>query len=139
MSKIAFFYEDTNFILPNIQQTKAWIKAILKSEQFQLEHINYIFCSDKYLHSLNYEYLNHDTLTDIITFDYTEEYKIEGDIYISVDRVGENSASFKTSFDQEIKRVMAHGLLHMMGYSDKTDEDKTLMREKEDSCLSLHH
>lgn len=138
MSKIAFFYEETDFNLPKTTKTKAWIKSIIQAENYGIEQINYIFCSDTYLHSLNIEYLNHDTFTDIITFDYTEGIHLEGDIYISVDRVSENAQTQKIDFDTELQRVMAHGLLHMMGYNDKTEEEKDQMRQKEDSCLSLH-
>jgi len=137
MGKISFFYEETNFTLPQANKLKAWLKSIIQREEFELELINYIFCSDEYLLSLNVEYLNHDTYTDIITFDYTEGVQLEGDVYISVDRVNENAAQLNVSFNQEINRVMVHGLLHMMGYKDKSPSQKNQMRSKEDSCLSL--
>ena len=137
MSRIDFFYEEINFTLPEATKTKAWMKTIINKEEFKTEQINFIFCSDSYLHTLNVEYLNHDTLTDIITFDYSENNKLEGDIYISIERVGDNAQSLSLDFDQELKRVMAHGVLHMMGYNDKTQEEKNLMRQKEESCLSL--
>ena len=138
MSRIALFYEEINFVLPQQTKTKAWLKTVIKQEDFRLEHINFIFCSDAYLHKLNKDYLDHDTLTDIITFDYTEENLLEGDIYISIDRVGENARQINTPFEQELKRVMVHGLLHMMGYTDKTDDQRQQMRNKEDSSLSLY-
>lgn len=138
MGKISFFYEETNFSLPQSIRVKGWIKEIITQENFQLEHINFIFCSDNYLHALNVEYLEHDTLTDIITFDYSEEERLEGDIYISIDRVGDNAEELNNDFDLELKRVMAHGVLHLMGYKDKTLEEQKVMRDKEDSCLSLH-
>src|SRR5690606_5121891 len=137
MGRISFFYEETNFTLPQANKLKAWLKSIIQREEFELELINYIFCSDEYLLSLNVEYLNHDTYTDIITFDYTEGVHLEGDVYISVDRVNENAAQLNVSFNQEINRVMVHGLLHMMGYKDKSPSQKNQMRSKEDSCLSL--
>lgn len=137
MGKISFFYEETNFTLPHSNKIKAWLKTIVVEEKFELGALNYIFCSDEYLLSLNVQYLNHDTYTDIITFDYTQDRKLEGDIYISVDRVSENAMNLSVNFDEEINRVMAHGLLHMMGFKDKSNSEKKQMRSKEDSCLSL--
>ncbi len=137
MGKISFFYEETNFTLPNANKIKAWLKTIIAEEHFALDTINYIFCSDEYLHTLNVQYLDHDTLTDIITFDYTQDKLLEGDIYISVDRVNDNAVQLNVAFDEEINRVMAHGLLHMMGFKDKSSTEKKQMRSKEDSCLSL--
>lgn len=137
MGKISFFYEETNFILPKTKNIKAWLKSIILNDGFQLEQINFIFCSDDYLHSLNLQYLEHDTYTDIITFDYSVENALEGDIYISVDRVNENAQTLGVDFNEEIYRVMAHGILHMMGFKDKSQEEKKQMRQKEDSCLSL--
>lgn len=139
MGKISFFYEEINFILPYIRKTKAWIKTIINQEKFESEQINFIFCSDSYLHGLNVEYLNHDTYTDIVTFDYSEGRCLEGDIYISIDRVKENAQNLNIDFFEELKRVMAHGVLHMMGYGDKTQKEQKLMRLKEDSCLSLYN
>lgn len=138
MGKISFFYEEVNFILPQVRKTQAWIKTIIKQEKFELEQINFIFCSDTYLYDLNLEYLNHDTYTDIITFDYSEKPFLEGDIYISIERVGENALKLNIDFFQELRRVMAHGVLHMMGYTDKTKKEQEAMRLKEDSCLSLY-
>lgn len=137
MGKISFFYEETNFILPKTKNIKAWLKSIILNDSFQLEQINFIFCSDDYLHSLNLQYLEHDTYTDIITFDYSVEDALEGDIYISVDRVNENAQALGVDFNEEIYRVMVHGILHMMGFKDKSQEEKKQMRQKEDSCLSL--
>jgi probable rRNA maturation factor len=108
------------------------------TEGFELEELNYIFCSDEYLHQMNLTYLNHDTLTDIITFDNSEaEQIIEGDIFISIDRVKENSEEFDVLFETELHRVLVHGLLHLFGYKDKSEREKVLMREKEEACLSL--
>ena len=135
---INFFNEDIDFTLDNEASTTNWIKNILYDESFIDESINYIFCSDNYLHQLNREYLDHDTLTDIITFDNSEnEGNIEADIFISVDRVRENAKQLGRPFDEELHRVIIHGLLHILGYADKTEPDKRLMREKEDACLSL--
>ena len=135
---VYFFNEDVNFTLDNETATINWLQNVLYDESFIDENINYIFCSDKYLHQLNREYLDHDSLTDIITFDNSEkEGNIEADIFISVERVKENAQKLEKAFEEELHRVMIHGLLHIMGYSDKTDEDKQVMRKKEDACLSL--
>ena len=135
---VYFFNEDINFHLEEEDAAIAWIQNILYDESYVDENINYIFCSDKYLHQLNLEYLNHDTLTDIITFDNSEnEGQIEADIFISVERVKENATKLKKPFEEELHRVLVHGLLHIMGYGDKTKSEKQAMREKEDACLSL--
>ncbi len=139
---INFFNEEIEFELVNEEKTSNWLQKIANKEGFIVAAINYIFCSDEYLHKINLEYLNHDTYTDIITFDNSEdneenEQVLEGDIFISIDRVKENSAELKTPFEQEIHRVMVHGLLHLVGYDDHSDEDEKLMREKEDESLKL--
>lgn len=135
---IEFFYEETDFVLNQPEDIQPWILKIIKLEGFQLESLNYIFCSDEYLHKMNQEYLNHDTYTDIITFDNSESEKtIYSDIFISVDRVTENSKSQSTIFEEELCRVMIHGVLHLMGWEDKTESLKMEMRKKEDACLSL--
>ena len=135
---LQFFYEDTSFELENTPVIEVWIKQIINNYGFDLVDLNYIFCSDNYLLEINREHLNHDYYTDIITFDHSEENKkVESDIFISVDRVKENADSLSISFHQELSRVMAHGLLHLFGYSDKTSEEKIIMREKEDACISL--
>lgn len=135
---INFFNEDNDFALPDEPQTIKWIEKVLKKEKQEAETVNYIFCSDRHLHALNHQYLNHDTLTDIITFDNSEDpNKLEADIFISVERVAENSTLLKTSFDNELHRVMIHGLLHLIGFNDHSEKEKQLMREKEDACLSL--
>jgi len=132
---INFNVVEIDFNLKNKLQIKKWIKAIISGEEKRAGDITYIFCSDEYLGGMNKQYLNHSTLTDIITFDYSEGDKLSGDIFISVDRVKENSVVFNTSFYAELGRVMAHGLLHLSGYKDKTKDQKTLMRSKEDFCL----
>lgn len=107
-------------------------------EKHQLKEINYIFCSDFFLLNLNQDFLNHDTLTDIITFDNSEnKIMLEGEVYISIDRVKENASKFKSEFQDELDRVIIHGVLHLMGYKDKESTDKALMRKKEEACLSL--
>lgn len=108
-----------------------------KQEGFTIGDINYIFCDDEYLLKINLEYLNHDTLTDIITFDYVENGVLSGDIYISIERVRENAVIFSVPFEQELLRVLAHGVLHLCGYKDKTNKDSVLMRQKEDTAIQL--
>ena len=135
---IHFFSEDISFSLDKEQQTISWIENILDGEKQISKSINYIFCSDDYLLKINKDYLDHDNLTDIITFDNSEEEgKIEADIFISIDRVKENALTLDKIFDEELHRVIIHGLLHLAGYNDKTDEDKSEMHKKEDACLSL--
>jgi probable rRNA maturation factor len=136
---IRFFFESTNFKLPSPRKTAKWIKDTASKEGVVIKDINYIFCTDEYLLTLNQGYLNHNTLTDIITFDYSVSKKsIDGEIYISIDRATENARTLKIDFQQELLRVMVHGILHLVGYKDKTAKDKTQMRKKEDSYLSLY-
>lgn len=132
---INFNYE-TVFSLDNEEQLSEWIVGVISEEGCQLEEVNYIFCDDAYLHKLNVEFLNHDTLTDIISFDYSVGKNIQGDIYISVERVADNANDFNVSINEELQRVMVHGVLHYCGYKDKTDCDAKLMREKENHYLS---
>lgn len=133
---ITYNYE-TNFKLSNEEKTSEWIAKCIEKEEFELGEINYIFCDDAYLHKLNVEFLQHDTLTDIISFDYTLGKLVSGDIFISVERVEENAQNFEVSFDEELHRVIIHGVLHYMKYKDKTDEEKKVMRNKENECLNL--
>jgi probable rRNA maturation factor len=135
---ISFNYE-TDFELPNEVVFENWIIDIIDSEASAVGEINYVFCDDEYLHKINVEYLNHDTLTDIISFDYTVGNLIQGDIFISIERVKDNAADFKVSFEEELKRVMAHGILHYCGYKDKTDKDAEVMRQKEEEKIKLFH
>ena len=116
---------------------KSWVSNTIQEENLKEGNINYIFCDDAYLLDKNIKYLKHNTLTDIISFDYTMGKLISGDIFISVERVKENAITFKTAFKDELHRVMIHGVLHYCGYKDKTDADKKLMRSKEDYYLSL--
>lgn len=132
---INFNYE-TDFKLDSEEQISTWITDTISSEAYKLEEINYVFCDDEYLHKLNVEFLNHDTLTDIISFDYSVGKIIQGDIFISIERVGDNAKDFNVSFEEELKRVIIHGVLHYCGYKDKTDDDAKLMREKENHYLS---
>ena len=135
---INFHSEAINFKVVNPIKTKRWLKSVIKAEGFELSEINYVFCNDEYLHSINFEYLDHDTLTDIITFDNSEEDElIEGDIFVSIERIIDNTKDFNTTFEQEFKRVIVHGILHLCGYCDKTDENEKQMREKEDYYLRL--
>lgn len=131
---ISFNYE-TDFILKNKEYTCKWIADCIKENEFEVGELNYIFCDDEYLHKINIEFLKHDTFTDIISFDYTMGKLISGDIFISVPRVKENADKFNVSFQEELHRVIIHGILHYMGYKDKTDNEKQLMRDKENNCL----
>lgn len=133
---ITFSTEDIAFSLPDKNKHKAWLKEVAKTEGKKIGELNYIFCSDDYLLKINQEYLNHDTLTDIVTFDNSEdESLIEGDIFISYERVKENGIKLSTT-DTELQRVMVHGLLHLLGFKDKKKEDKIVMTEKEDFYIS---
>lgn len=135
---INFNYE-TDFNLEAESEISQWISNVISSENKKEGEINYIFCDDDYLHKINVEHLGHDTLTDIISFDYCIGNEINGDVFISIERVNENAVDFNVSFDEELKRVMIHGVLHYCGYKDKTDEDEHLMRKKEDEKLAMFH
>ena len=135
---ISFNYE-TDFELENETQYEDWISRIIESEGFDEGEINYIFCDDEYLHKINVEYLDHDTLTDIISFDYTVGNLIQGDIFVSIERVKDNANDFNVSFDEELKRVLSHGVLHYCGYKDKSPEDEALMRSKEEEKMQMFH
>ena len=138
MPSIKFFTEDIDFKLPHPRKTSSWIKSTIQKEKQVLTSLNYIFCSDEYLFSINVEYLNHKTYTDIITFDMSEgSGSIEGDIFISIERVKENAEELEVPFEVELHRVIIHGALHLIGYSDKTSTQKSTMRKKEDAYLSL--
>jgi rRNA maturation RNase YbeY len=135
---ISFNYE-IDFEIPEETIYTEWISSVILSENKSEGEINYIFCDDDYLIEINQQYLNHDTLTDIISFDYSLGNEIHGDIYISVERVRENAEEFKVSFEEELKRVMIHGVLHYCGYKDKSESDESLMRSKEDEKIKLFH
>lgn len=135
---IRFFHEDINFKVSNPRKTKLWIESSAKNENKEIDEVSYIFCSDAYLLELNQKFLHHNTLTDIITFDYSEDTRLlKGEIYISIDRVTENSIKYKNKMDEELLRVIIHGVLHLCGYKDKTQSEITLMRKKEDTYISL--
>ena len=125
------------FTLEDEQQITDWVQFTLDSEEKELGELNYIFCDDNYLHDINVKTLNHNTLTDIISFDYTQGQVVSGDVFISYERVAENAKDFDLKFRDELHRVMIHGVLHYCGYKDKLDDEKTLMRAKEDYYLSL--
>ena len=134
------FNSETSFTLKNQNKLVKWIGDVVSSEGFQVGEINYIFCDDSYLNKINQEFLNHDTFTDIISFDYTLGKEVGGDIFISIERVLENAEKFNEVFENELHRVMIHGILHFMGYKDKTKKEKTLMRTKEDEKIfTLKH
>lgn len=136
-SKIGFFSEDISFRLSDIRNKRQWLEKVIESEGKIAGEISYIFCSDDFLYKMNVQYLNHDTLTDVITFDYTEANKISGDIFISIPRVKENAIDFGKAFEEELNRVMVHGVLHLCGYKDKTTKDEKIMRLKEDEKMEL--
>ena len=135
---ITYNYE-SDFQLENEDVFSNWIEQVVLSEDKVLGEVNYIFCDDEYLHKINLEYLDHDTLTDIISFDYSEGNLVQGDIFISVERVIENASDFDVPFDEELKRVMIHGILHYCGYKDKSENDEKLMRFKEDEKIKMFH
>ena len=135
---INFFCEDIEFKVPQSRSTKTWLKSIATTEGFELNQLNYLFCSDEHILSINRQYLEHDFYTDIITFDNSEDEKvIEGDIFISIERVQENAKNLNQIFEVEFRRVLAHGVLHLCGYNDTDDSQEEMMRTKEDFYLSL--
>lgn len=135
---ISFNYE-TDFFLDNETDFSNWLSEVISSELKTEGEINYIFCDDNYLLEINQQYLDHDTLTDIISFDYSVGNELHGDIFISIERVKDNAADFNVSFEDELKRVMVHGVLHYCGYKDKSDTDEQLMRLKEEEKMKLFH
>lgn len=135
---INFNYE-TDFTLDNEEAIAAWLTNVITSENKKEGEINYIFCDDEYLHKINLEYLNHDTLTDIISFDYTMGNELSGDIFVSIERVKDNAKDFNVVFEEELKRVLVHGILHYCGYKDKGEAEELLMRSKEDEKIALFH
>jgi rRNA maturation RNase YbeY len=135
---ISFNYE-TEFELTNEAQISDWLSKVIISENKKEGDINYIFCDDEYLVEINQQYLDHDTLTDIISFDYSVGNELHGDIFISVERVRENAEEFNVSFEDELQRVLVHGVLHYCGYKDKSEADELIMRNKEDEKIKLFH
>jgi rRNA maturation RNase YbeY len=135
---ISYYSEETPFVLKGKVRNSKWLRLVAESEIRRIGDVNIIFCSDHYILDINRRYLEHDYFTDIITFDYCEGEKLSGDLFISVDTVRENALEYGAeSFDQELARVMVHGLLHLIGYDDHSEEDKKVMREKENYYLSL--
>jgi rRNA maturation RNase YbeY len=136
---MAIVYETVDISFPKIKRRKMndWIKQVITDNRKKPGNITYIFCSDAEILRINQSYLSHDYYTDIITFDYSENDKIFGDLFISLETVKTNSEKFKTLFDEELRRVMIHGILHLCGYDDKSPENKIAMREKEDKSLEI--
>ena len=135
---ISFNYE-TEFELSNETEISNWLTQVILSENKKEGDINYIFCDDDYLVQINEQYLDHDTLTDIISFDYSVGNELHGDIFISVERVADNAIDFSVTFYEELKRVLVHGVLHYCGYKDKTDQDEEIMRKKENEKIQMFH
>lgn len=138
---VRFFTEEIKFKLPHPRKTSKWIIEAIGKEKSEPGDLNFIFCSDSYLHTLNVEYLNHNTLTDIVTFDHrkSKNQPLTGDIYISIDRIKENALKYGEPLDRELHRVIIHGVLHLLGYKDKKSADKAQMRKKEEAYLSLRN
>ena len=134
---INFSNDNIGFGLKQKTKLKLWIASVVKKEKYEIGNLNYSFTSDESLLKINIEYLNHNNYTDIITFNYNEGKKIAGDVFISIDRVKENAEKFNVKFEDELYRVMIHGVLHLCGYKDKTKADSELMRKKENSALRL--
>ena len=133
------FYSENDFKLTNPKLYKNWLLRVISSEEKRLGEISYIFCNDEYLLDINQRFLDHDTYTDIISFDDSMGNLLNGDIYISTERVEENAAEFNEDFETELKRVIVHGILHYCGYKDKSEEDAALMRRKESEKIKLFH
>jgi probable rRNA maturation factor len=137
MGEILFFSTRTQFKLKNTKKTIHWLELLCKTRGYQVESVTYVFCSDNYLRDLNIKFLKHSTFTDILSFDTSVGKLISGEIFISIPRVRENARKFHQEFDLELRRVLCHGLLHFMGFSDKNKSQKALMRAEEEACLSL--
>lgn len=136
LRNIHFHTEETDFVLASKTKYKAWLGEIMQIHNFELRELNYIFCSDEYLLNINREYLDHDYYTDIITFDNSEEEGlIEGDIFVSIDRIKDNAKEFNVEFAKELTRVLAHGLLHLIGFGDKEENEISEMRKQEDIAI----
>jgi len=137
--QIINFYSENDFEFQEEKTFDTWIRKVISSEEKQLGEINYIFCDDHYLYKINLKFLEHDTYTDIISFDNSEGDELNGDIFISTDRVSDNAKEYKVDFSEELKRVMIHGILHLCGYVDKNESEAALMRQKEDEKIALFH
>ncbi len=136
---ISFQFEEADFDFSDLKKVENWIKNTIKTENCFTGNITYIFCSDDYLLDVNIKYLNHDYFTDVITFDYVKNSKISGDIFISIDRITENAKIFNVSRENELLRVMIHGILHLIGYDDQTDEQEEEIHKKEDFYLNIYN
>ena len=134
---VRYFFEDTDFVFKPKKINNLWLKTVAESEVKKIGQVNIIFCSDNYILDINQKYLQHDYFTDIITFDYCENDVLSGDLFISIDSVRENAIFYKTEFTDELNRVIVHGLLHLIGYDDHSDEDIKMMRSKENYYLEL--
>jgi rRNA maturation RNase YbeY len=137
--EFSFYSEQISFELKRKPAIKSWLSSSIKNENKIPGEISYIFCSDEYLNEVNIKHLNHDTYTDIITFDYCENKLLNGDLFISLDRIKENAHTYKSSVENELHRVMIHGIMHLCGYEDKTPEDQNVMSAKEDFYLNLRN
>lgn len=133
------FYSENEFQLQEEVRHEHWLKEVIASENRKLEEVSYIFCDDQYLLDINRKYLDHDTYTDIISFDSCVGNILQGDIFISTERVMENASTFSVEFPEELRRVMVHGILHFCGYKDKTEEEEALMRHKEEEKMKMFH
>jgi len=138
VNNISYHSEDIKFKPSNWKNTVEWLKNCIEKENKTCGDLSFIFCNDAYLLKINIEYLNHDTYTDVITFNYVEENTISGDVFISIERVKENAATYKVSFAKELLRVLVHATLHLIGYDDQTTAKAEEIREKEDFYLTLH-
>jgi rRNA maturation RNase YbeY len=137
LGDFSFHSEEILFVLKKKPAIISWLSCSIKNENKLSGDISYIFCSDEYLHSINLKHLNHDNLTDIITFDYCEDKIVNGDLYISIERIKENAELYNNAIENELHRVMIHGIMHLCGYKDKTTEDQKVMSAKEDFYLNL--
>ena len=133
------FHSEVPFEISNSDATVLWLTSIISQENYNEGEVSIVFCDDEFLHKLNVEFLNHDTLTDVISFDYSIGKEIHGEIFISIDRVRENAYEFSQNFDTELSRVMAHGVLHYCGYKDKSTSEAAIMRSKEEFYLQQRH
>ena len=136
---VSYFLQDIDFVFKHKLLNNSWLKLVAESEIKKLGNINIIFCSDNYILDVNVKYLGHDYFTDIITFDYCEKDILSGDLFISIDTVRDNAEFYKTEFNDELNRVIVHGLLHLIGYDDHTPEEQKIMREKENYYLELRN
>ena len=133
------FYAENNFELGDQSRVENWLKQVIASEGKKTGEISFIFCDDEYLLKINKEYLDHDTYTDIISFDNSVGKILNGDVFISTERVAENAISYEVSFEEELQRVLVHGILHFCGYTDKSDAEQEVMREKEEEKMKMFH